>query len=81
MNFEAAFDNLALVNIDADLAVISSDVDDLTNEDGLNNKDTATLLVRDVPGLVEVVNADVKDGSDVPCTSANPNPPVKKQRK
>ena len=64
MNLEAAFDYLALENIDPDLAVIPSDVDDLTDEDGLNDKDTATFSSYHVPG-----------------TSADLNPPVKKQRK
>ena len=45
MNLEAALGNLALVDIDADLEVIPSDVDDLINED---KEDTATLLVRNV---------------------------------
>ena len=63
-----------------DLAVISPDVDDLIDENQSNDEGTATLLVHDVPGLVEVANADAKDGSDVPCTSADPNPSTKKQR-
>ena len=63
MNLEAALDYLVLEDIDADLAVIPPDVDDFTDEDELNDKDTATPLVRDVPGLVEVVNADEEDGS------------------
>ena len=41
-------------------------VDDLTDEDELNDKDTATTLGCDVSGLVEVVNADEEDSSDVP---------------
>ena len=73
--YGTALDYLVLEYIDADLAVIPPDVDNLTDED------TATPLVRDVPGLVEVVNADEEDGSDVPCTSTDPNPPAKKQRK
>ena len=70
VNLEAAFDYLGFEEIDADLAVIPLDVDDLTVEDDLNNKDTATPLVDDVPGLVKVVNADEEDCSDVPYTSA-----------
>ena len=79
MNLEAVLDSLALEDIEANLAVIAPDLDDLTNEDELNNKDTAKPLVRYVFGLVEVVNADEKDHSDIPCTSADPNPPTKKQ--
>ena len=60
MSLEAAFDNLALEDIDADLALILPDVDDLINKDELNDKDTATAFVCDVPDLVEVVNADKK---------------------
>ena len=81
MNLEAALDYLVLEDIDADLTVIPPGVDDLTDEDESNNKDTATPLVCDVPGLVEIVNADDKDGFNVPCTSTDPNPPTKKQRK
>ena len=81
MNLEAALDYLALEDIDADLAVILPDVDDLIDEDELNDKDTATAFVCDVPDLVEVVNADKKDGSDESCSSADPNPPAKKQWK
>ena len=81
MNLEAALDYLVLEDIDAELAVISLDVDDLTDEDELNDEDIATPLVRDVPDLVEVVNADEENCSDVPCTSADPNPPAKKQQK
>ena len=81
MNLEAALDYLALKDIDADLAVIPSDVDDLTNEDELNDEDIVTLLVCDVPGLLGVENAEEKDGSDVPCRPADPNPLSKKQRK
>ena len=81
MNLEVALDYLVLEDIDADLAVIPPDVDDLTNEDELNDEDTATPLVRDVPGLLEVVNADEENGSDVPCMSTDPNSPAKKQRK
>ena len=81
MNFEAALDYLALEEIDTDLEIIHPDVDDLTDEDKLNDKDTAMPLVCDVPDLVEVVNADEEDGSDVPCTSADSNPPAKKQQK
>ena len=81
INLEAALDYLVLEDIDADLAVIPPDIDDLTNEDELNDEDTATPSVCDVPGLVEVVNADEEDGSDVPCTSTDQNPPAKKQRK
>ena len=81
MNLEAALDYLALEEVDTDLAIIHADVDDLTNEDKLNDEDTAALLVCDVPGLFKVVNADEKDGSNVPCTSADLNPPTKKQRK
>ena len=81
MNLKAALDYLVLEDINSDLAIIPPDVDDLTNEDELNGKDTATPLVRDVPSLVEVVNADKEDGSDVPCTSTNANPLAKKQRK
>ena len=66
MYLETAFDNLALEEIDTDLAIIPPDVDDLTDEDVLNDEDTTTPLVRDVPGLVEVVNAEEEDGSDVP---------------
>ena len=67
--------------VDTYLRIVSADEDDLTDEDKLNDEDTATLLVCDVPGLFKVVNADEKDGSDVPCTSADSNPPAKKQRK
>ena len=63
------------------LAVIPLDVDDVTVEDDLNKKDTATPLVDDFPGLVKVVNADEEDCSDVPYTSAYPNLPAKQQRK
>ena len=73
MNHEAALDYLALEVIDEDLVVIPSDIHDLTDENELNYKDTATLLVCDVPGLVQVINADKGDGSDVPRTSADPN--------
>ena len=68
-------------DIDADLAVIPSDVVDHTDEEELNDKDTAAPLVRDVPDLVEVVNVDEEDGSHVQCLSVAPNPPAKKQRK
>ena len=81
MNLEAALDYLVLEDIDTDLAVIPPDVDDLDDEDELNDEDTATPLVRDVPGLVEVVNADEEDGSDEPCMSTDPNSPGKKQWK
>ena len=63
------------------MTVIPPDVDDLTNEDELNDKDIATPLARVVSGLVEIVNAYEEDGSDVPYTSTDPNPPAKKQRK
>ena len=69
INLKAALDYLALKDIDADLAVISSDVDDLTDEDEI-----ATPLVRDVPALLGVENAEKKDGSDMPCRPADPNP-------
>ena len=78
MNLEATLDYLALEDIDSNLEVIPSDIDDLTNEDKLNLEDTATLLICDVPGLVQVINADEEDSSGVPCTSADPNPPPKK---
>ena len=81
MNLEVALDYLVLEDIDADLAVIPPDVDDLTNEDELNDEDIATPLVCDVPGLVEVVNADEENGSHVPCMSTDSNSPAKKQRK
>ena len=81
MNLDAALDCSALEDIDTDLAIIPPDVDNLTDEDKLNDKDNVTPLVRDVPGLVKVVNADEKDGSDVPCTSTDSNPPAKKQQK
>ena len=81
MNLEAALDYLTLKDIDEDLAVIPPDADNLTDEDKLKNKDTATPLVRDVSGFVKVINADKEDGSDVLCTTADPNPPAKKQRK
>ena len=68
-------------NIDADLAVFPPDVDDLTDEDELNDQNTTTPSVRDVPGLVEVVKTDEKDGFDVRCTSTKSNPSAKKQRK
>ena len=74
MNLEAALDYLALKDIDVDLAINLPDVDDLTDKDKLNDKDIATSLVCDVPGFVAVVNADKKKGSDVPSTSADPNP-------
>ena len=77
MNLKAALDYLTLEDIDADLTVIPPDVDDLTDEDKLNDKDMATPLVRDVPGFVEVVNADEEDGFDVSCTLADANPPAK----
>ena len=73
INLEADLDYLALKEIVTDLAIIPPDVDDLTDEDELNDKDIATALVRDVSGLVEVVNADEEDGFDVPCTSADSN--------
>ena len=60
INLEAALDCLALEDIDVDLAVIPPDIDALTNEDKLNGKGTAMPLVRDVSGLVKVVNADKK---------------------
>ena len=75
MNLEAALDYLVLEDNDADLAAIPPDIDNLTNED------TATPLVCDVLNIVEVVNADKEDGSDMPCTSTDPNPPAKKQQK
>ena len=81
MNFEAALDCLVLEDMDVYLAVIPPDVDDLTDKDELNDEGTATPLVCDVPDLVDVVNDDRKDGSDVPCKSTHPNPPAKKQRK
>ena len=81
MNLEGALNYLVFEDIDADLAVIPSDVDDLTHENELNDENTATPLARDVSGLVEVVNADEEDVSDVPCTSTDSNPPAKKQRK
>ena len=68
-------------DIDADLAVFPPDVDDLTDEDEFNDENTTTPLVRDVPGLVEVVKADEKDGFDVRCASTKSNPSGKKQRK
>ena len=67
-NLEETCDYLALKDINKDVAAIPSDVDDLTDEDDLNDKDTATPLVCDVSGLVEDVNADEEDGSDMPCT-------------
>ena len=54
MNLEVVLDYLALEDIVADLAVISSDVDELTDEDGLYDEDTATPSVRDVPCFVKV---------------------------
>ena len=76
MNLEAALDFIASENIDTNVAVIPPGVDDLTDEDELNDEYTATLLVRDVPGLVKVVNADEEDGFDVSSTSADPNLPT-----
>ena len=81
INLETALDHLALKDIDVDLAIIPLDVNDLTDEDKLNDKATATLLICGFPGFVDVVSADKEDGSEVPCTSADPNPPAKKQRK
>ena len=50
-------------------------------KDKLNDEDTATPLVRNVSDLVEVVNADKENDSDVPSTSADPKLLAKKQRK
>ena len=73
MNLKAALDCLVLEDMNAYLAVIPPDVDDLADEDELNDEDTATPLVCDVPGLVDVVNDDREKGSDVPCKSTHPN--------
>ena len=81
MNLEAGLDYLVLEDIDTDLGIIPPDLDDLTDKDELNDEDTATPLVRDVPGLAEVVNPNEEDGPDVPCMSIDSNPPAKKQRK
>ena len=45
MTLEAALNCLALEDIDADLAVIPPDVDSFTDEDKLNDEDTAKPLV------------------------------------
>ena len=77
LNLEVALDNLSSEDIDADLALIPLNVDDLIDESELDDEDTATLSVCDVPGLVEVENADKEDSSDLPCLSGDQNPPAK----
>ena len=65
-------------DIAAGLEVLPPDVHKLNDENELNDEDTAAPLN---PGLVEDLNADEEDDFDVPCTSADPNPPAKKQQK
>ena len=78
LSLEAALDYFSLEDIDADSALIPSNVDNLLNKDELDDEDTATPSVHNIPSLVEVVNAEEEDGYNMPCASGDQKPSAKK---